>query len=176
MKKFKLMILFLVPVLLLFMNSCGEKENALLVQSDSMSRSESREMLPEWENYEIKGFSSGDTIYYKDFHEDDATTENLKVGVVITFYAPALKSLNTHRIVYVHETENGKVDYVITQGDYVAQTSPYLIAGSKRAEGMTESEINKYNYQLEASQSIETVSVSNIRGIVIRVECKSKNK
>ncbi len=135
----------------------------LSVQSDSMKRSDKFTILEEWSNYEIGGFEKGDLLKDSVFDKDDA--KNLKIGDVITFYDPSLKALNTHRIVYVHNV-NGNVDYVITQGDAKAQTDAYIVPGTKRAEGMTEEQINRYDYNLEASGAIENVKVENIKGIV----------
>ncbi len=136
----------------------------LSVQSDSMKRNENLNIPEEWKNYEIGGFETGDLLKDSVFDESDATTENLKVGVVITFYDTNLEALNTHRIVYVHETENGKVDSVITQGDFAAQTQPFLVYGKNT--DMSQEDISKYNYNLESTQVIQTVNIKNIRGIV----------
>ncbi len=141
----------------------------LSVQSDSMKRDVNKKMLDEWDNYEIGGFETGDLLKDSVFDEDDADTEHLKVGMVITFVFAKTSTervLNTHRIVEVHAIENGKVDYVITQGDAKAQEQPYLVAGTKKAEGMTDEQINNYNGLLSESHAIETVLVSNIRGVV----------
>ena len=138
----------------------------LSVQSDSMSRNENLEKPEEWSNYEIGGFDKGDLLKDSVFDVSDATTDNLKVGMVVTFYDSSLKALNTHRIVYVHVVDGNKVDYVITQGDKKAQLQPYAVAGTKSAAGMNDSEIATYNYTLEASGSVEHVQVSEIRGIV----------
>lgn len=138
----------------------------LSVQSDSMSRNDNLEKPEEWSNYEIGGFDKGDLLKDSVFDVSDATTDNLKVGMVVTFYDSSLKALNTHRIVYVHVVDGNKVDYVITQGDKKAQLQPYAVAGTKSAAGMDDSEIATYNYTLEASGSVEHVQVSEIRGIV----------
>ena len=136
----------------------------LSVQSDSMKRSESLQKPDEWANYEIGGFEKGDLLKDSVFDVDDAS--DLKVGMVVTYYDPSLKALNTHRIVYVHETNDNKVDYVITQGDARAQIQPYAVVGTKSAAGMTADEIASYNYTLEASGAVEHVQVDQIKGIV----------
>jgi len=136
----------------------------LSVQSDSMKRSSGLNELPEWKNYEIGGFEKGDLLKDSVFDKDDA--DNLKVGMVITFYDATLKALNTHRIVYVHNNDTGKVDYVITQGDARAQIQQYIVVGSEKAKTMTDDEINAYNYTLEGSGAVENVAVENIKGIV----------
>ncbi len=139
----------------------------LSVQSDSMKRSDKFNELEEWKDYEIGGFETGDLLKDSVFHENDA--DELKVGMVITFYGKlqgtSQNGLITHRIVDVNVV-NGAVQSVTTQGDAVAQLTPYIKAGSKRAEGMTEQEIALYNYNLEGAGSIENVELVNIRGIV----------
>jgi len=136
----------------------------LSVQSDSMKRSSNLKNLDEWDDYEIGGFEKGDLLKDSVFHTEDAN--ELKIGMVITFYDASLKGLNTHRIVYVHEKSDGNVDYVITQGDARAQIQAYVLPGTKRAEGMSDSEIASYDYQLESTGAIENVEITNIRGIV----------
>ena len=130
----------------------------LSVQSDSMKRSDKNTDLPEWADYSIGGFETGDLVVVKVFKE--STTKNLKVGDVITFYDAKLEALNTHRIVYINE--NGQS--VITQGDSKAEIQPF-----KKNDPFGE-ENGNYNYQLEASGAIETVSVSNIKGVVVNVK------
>ena len=139
----------------------------LSVQSDSMKRSDKFNELEEWKDYEIGGFETGDLLKDSVFHENDA--DELKVGMVITFYGKlqgtSQNGLITHRIVDVNVV-NGVVKSVTTQGDAVAQLTPYIKAGTKRAEGMTEQEIALHNYNLEGAGSIENVELVNIRGIV----------
>ena len=138
----------------------------LSVQSDSMKRSSNLSELEEWKDYEIGGFEKGDLLKDSVFDKDEADIEHIKVGMVITFYDSTLKALNTHRIVYVHDTGSGKVDYVITQGDARAQLQPYIVKGTKRSKDMTDEEIASYDYMLESSGAIENVRVENIKGIV----------
>ena len=130
----------------------------LSVQSDSMERDEKKTILPEWNNYEIGGFTTGDLLNVKTFSESDA--DKLKVGDVITFKwnINAKPVLNTHRIVDIHKNDDGQVDYVITQGDKVAQTAKYNPKASA-AEIYTQ-----YN-----SGIIENVSVEKIKGIVTSI-------
>ena len=139
----------------------------LSVQSDSMKRSDKFNELEEWKDYEIGGFETGDLLKDSVFHENDAY--ELKVGMVITFYGKlkgtTQNGLITHRIVDVNVV-NGSIQSVTTQGDAVAQLTPYIKAGSKRAEGMTEKEIALYNYNLEGAGSIENVELTSIKGIV----------
>ena len=139
----------------------------LSVQSDSMKRSSKLKELEEWKDYEIGGFETGDLLKDSVFDTDDS--KDLKVGMVITFYGKlagtSTNGLITHRIVDVNVV-NGAVTSVTTQGDAVAQLTPYIKAGTKRAEGMTEQEIALHNYNLEGTGSIENVELANIKGIV----------
>ncbi|MCR5112631.1 MAG: hypothetical protein K6A63_01700 [Acholeplasmatales bacterium] len=130
-----------------------------------MKRSDSLADPEEWKDYSIGGFEKGDLLKDSVFKQKNADTKHLKIGMVITFYDSSLESLNTHRIVYVHSDDNGKVDYVITQGDARAELQPYQLV----TDDMTEDEAfaaNAYNYQLEGSGAIENVLVTNIKGVV----------
>ena len=133
----------------------------LSVQSDSMKRNEERNMLDEWSDYEIGGFSKGDLLTVNVFKDSDC--KNLKVGDVITFVVKDLNNgaggLNTHRIVYISDD----LKSVITQGDARAQLTPFI------KDNPFEGENANYNYQLEASGAIENVEVENIKGVVTGV-------
>lgn len=125
-------------------------KGVLSVQSNSMKRSEQLADLPEWNDYKIGEFDRGDLLYVDIFNKKD--TSSLKVGDVITFYDANLESLNTHRIVYIHE--NGVS--VITQGDAKAESQRFN----------KEDPLGDYNALLELSGAIETVTVDQIRGVV----------
>lgn len=129
----------------------------LSVKTDSMKRSPNYPEREEWKDYAIGGFQEGDLLTDRVFNE--TTTENLKVGDVITFVfnKDGQNVLNTHRIVFI--SPDGKS--VVTQGDARAQIQPYDTSGTTEAA--------KYNYQLESSGAIESVSVENIRGVVVGV-------
>ncbi len=126
----------------------------LSVQSDSMKRSDKNEDLPEWADYSIGGFETGDLVVVKVFK--GSTTKNLEVGDVITFYDTALEALNTHRIVYIHESGTS----VITQGDKEAEYQPFD----------KNDPLGTYNGQLEMTHATQTVGVENIKGIVVNVK------
>ena len=129
----------------------------LSVQSNSMERDETKKdkWPTAWANYEIGEINTGDLVNAKTFSESDA--DKLKVGDVITFAGSVNgnNALITHRIVDIHKID-GKVDYVITQGDKIAQESDYTKYSA--AEKM----INK-------GQTFEEVFVAKIRGIVTSI-------
>ena len=127
----------------------------LSVQSSSMQRDETKEQRPEWANYEIKGINKGDLVLVKTF---SGTASDLKVGDVITWFDSSIGSagaLNTHRIVYINAEEN----YVIAQGDRIAQTSPFDVNNPT----------SYYNYTLEANGAIQNVTISAIQGVTTGV-------
>lgn len=129
----------------------------LSVQTDSMERSDELDDLEEWSEYKIKDINKGDLVYVTKFTKSDC--RSLKVGDVITFYDDELESLNTHRIVYINEN----YDSVITQGDKSAEVRAY------RKDDPFSSENAQYNAQLEQEGAVETVNVSEIRGVVTGV-------
>lgn len=128
----------------------------LSVQTDSMERSDKLGDLEEWSEYKIQEINKGDLVYVTKFTKSDC--QSLKVGDVITFYDDELESLNTHRIVYIMEDSKS----VITQGDKSAELRPY-----KKDDPFGENA--QYNAQLEQDGAVETVNVSNIRGVVTGV-------
>lgn len=157
---FYAVIVFLFLFSLMNINSGGKGgipnifgKGYLSVQSDSMTRSDSLDDLPQWSEYKVKDFSKGDLIYVDIFSAK--TTKTLNVGDVVTFYDSSLEALNTHRIVYINE--DGKT--IITQGDAKAEVQPFDSSNP----------MSDYNGRLEMSGAIETVSVDQIRGVVTGV-------
>lgn len=140
----------------------------LNVQSNSMKRDENKIIYPEWNNYSIKGFSEGDLINVDVV--DQNSVNNLKVGDVITFRwkIGSTKILNTHRIVYVHKDANGKVDYVDTQGDMVAQEKKYNENWSEAEKLTNIAYYNSNNLGLERTVA-EHVDASMVLGRVTGV-------
>lgn len=128
----------------------------LSVQSDSMERDPTKKIYPEWETYEIGGFSKGDLLNVKTFDKNDA--ETLKIGDVITYQwtINGEAALNTHRIVHIHRDSSNNIDYFVTQGDKIAQTTKYdpTLTGVM-AEAL--------------SSTYEAVRVGQIKGVVTSV-------
>ena len=160
-------VIFYLIIIALFifalMNIRGGKTNFpnifgrgfLSVQSSSMERSPDKNQPAEWANYEIKEIKKGDLVFVKTF---SGKVEDLKVGDVVTWYDSSIGStgaLNTHRIVYINAQEK----YIIAQGDYIAQTSPFD----------KNDPTSYYNYTLEASGAIQNVSVEAILGVTTGV-------
>ena len=125
----------------------------LSVQTESMERSKEVEDLPEWKDYKIKNINKGDLITVNIFK--GKTVKKLKVGDVITFYDSKLEGLNTHRIVYINEEEN----YVIAQGDKVAEYTPFD----------KQNPFSEENGKLEIYGDTQHVSVSDIKAVVTGV-------
>ena len=160
-------VLFYLVILTLFLfalaNIRGGKDNIpnlfgrgfLSVQTSSMQRDPNKQQREEWTKYEIGGINQGDLVLVKTF---SGTVNDLKVGDVVTWYDSSIGNqggLNTHRIVYINVEQN----YVIAQGDRVAQTSPYD----------TNDPASIYNQSLEATGAIQNVSVKSILGVTTGV-------
>lgn len=131
----------------------------LSVQSDSMERDETKkDKWPKaWENYKIGEINTGDLVNVDVFNKNDAS--KLKVGDVITFVGTVKGStaLVTHRIVAIRQDSNGEYIFT-TQGDNIAQTSPY---------NPNASDAEKYIGQ--SSGLFEEVQATAIRGVVTSV-------
>ena len=129
----------------------------LSVQSDSMQRDEKKTIYPEWNTYEIGGFTTGDLLNVKTFNKSDA--DKLKVGDVITFKwnINGRPVLNTHRIVEVFKVD-GVIDHFVTQGDKMAQTIRYKSDAS-----------NAEMTNWENNDIIQIVKPDNIVGVVTSV-------
>ena len=126
-------IFYLIILLLLFwsiMNINAGSSNGgfpnifgrgfLSVQSNSMTRDKSfgvsDELQKEYDDYAIGEFAKGDLLHDTVFNINDF--DNLKVGDVITFYDSDIKSLNSHRIVYLTKDSEGHTETLTVQGDY----------------------------------------------------------
>lgn len=126
----------------------------LSVQTESMERDDNpNNDVIGWADYKIGEINVGDLVYVNKFKGKDAS--KLKIGDVITFYDSDLEALNTHRIVFITDDKSS----VITQGDNKAETVPFDATDP----------FGTYNGQLDLSGSIETVSVSDIKGVVTGV-------
>lgn len=108
----------------------------LAVQSDSMTKVDGLEI----------SFEKGDLIYAKKLSSKEKM--NLEVGQVIVYYDENLRSLNTHRIVYVLGDEDNKVYF--TQGNKAYSYRPF---DSEKLE-------NNYGFN-----DYETVQIEMIRGL-----------
>lgn len=123
----------------------------LSVQTNSMERNDKeQDDVAEWANYKIGEINVGDLVWVTKFTKDDCSS--LKVGDVITFYDSELEALNTHRIVYIAEDNLS----VITQGDNKAELVPFDMSDP----------LGIYNGQLDLQGDVETVGVSQIKGVV----------
>jgi len=158
---FYLVIIFLFLFSLMNINSGGKGgipnlfgKGMLSVQSDSMERNDiAEDDVPGWENYKIKDIKKNDLVYVDVVSLK--SVKSLKVGDVITFYDNRLQALNTHRVVYVNVEEN----YVIAQGDKVAQMTPFD----------TTDPAGTYNGQLEIYGDIQHVAANQIKAKVTGV-------
>ncbi len=163
MKEVKTYVLLLIfSIFAIFsLSGCNDGLISLEIKSDSMLRDSRLEDLPEWKDYSIKDFGSGDIVKYKEITEDNIST--LKVGDVIVFkrVVNGNQALITHRIVSTMNTSNGSV--FVTQGDKIAQTNPY-----------NDNLDAKDKYIMESVGIYEVVSQELIIGIVISVEYKNK--
>ena len=138
----------------------------LSVQSDSMNRDAVKNPTvshPEWDDYKIGGFASGDLLNANTF--DKGQANNLKMGDVIVFRWTINNEskLNTHRIVYVHRDETtNNVDYVLTQGDYAALSN-------MTAYNINEPLDSTNNTMKIMNGNVENVSVDKIVGVITGV-------
>ncbi len=132
-----------------------ETTKTYTVVTDSMKWNDELAPLPEWEDYEIKGFSSGDKIVVS------TTYDELKIGDVITYqiYSDSVgkKITNTSRIVDILSDSS---TYVV-EDDRIAQQTPYRTTYG-----------NSYIYDLETSGKVTFVNSNNIIGKVTKVEYK----
>lgn len=135
----------------------------LSVQSDSMKRDENKKVYPEWENYEVGGFVTGDLLNVKTFSESDA--DKLKIGDVITFKCviKGKPALNSHRIVDIIKVDN-KVVTVVTQGDWVAQNYTKYNKDWTPAEKMSYSQT-----AVNDNYIFESVAIDSVVGVVTSV-------
>ena len=148
----------------------------LTVSSNSMSHynydaqgNKTTEKENLWTEYKVGGFTTEDLLFADVFNDKDAS--NLKVGDVITFYQENIdgngkKGLNTHRIVAIANNKTA----VITEGDAQYYTRPYQVILDSDSDAVKQQKAN-YNYILENERPsvIQTVNVSNIRGVVTGV-------
>ena len=157
-----LLFIFGFVFVLLSLASCSNNTLKLKVLSDSMARDENKYMLPEWDNYEIKGFASQDILEYIEL--DDEGIQNLKIGDVIVFMGNVggQKAEISHRIVDIRKDSQNNLIFV-TQGDKIAQYDSY----NKNA-----SDTDKY---IQLSSGIyEEIAKESIIGKVVSVIYKNK--
>ncbi len=158
----------------------------LNVLSDSMNH-DGKEALDEWDGTDIEdGFAKGDLLFAKTFSSE--TADDLKVGDVVVFATKVNNeaALVTHRIVFITSDKKS----VVTQGDAraleISATAvggaripyAYITPGSKReadykSKGMTDEDIETFNYTLGANEYTEVIPVGSIRGIATSVSVGS---
>lgn len=167
MKYIKAFILMLVGILSFSLTACNntnktetnntEQNTTKIynVQTDSMKWSDEYSLLPEWENYEIKGFGVGDRLYVSTEYDE------LKIGDVITYkkYSDVTDQqiINTSRIVDILSDSS---TYVV-EDDRTSQQYPY------RKGDLA------YIFELENMDKISYVSSSIIIGKVTKVKYKN---
>lgn len=146
----------------------------LTVSSNSMSHynydaqgNKTTEKENLWTEYKVGGFTTEDLLFADVFNGSDAS--GLKVGDVITFFDNDIdghgkKGLNTHRIVDIALDLRS----VTTEGDAQYYSMPYqVILDTDTADVKAEkSQTNKTYADLKV---IQTVAISNIRGVITGV-------
>ena len=130
----------------------------LSVQSDSMSKK--GDLPSQYNDYDVKSFSSGDLLKVKMLN--DKQKKELKVGDVITFWDTKLEEFNTHRIVYMSKDANGNMTSISLQGDFSVSVKGTVF-------DPTDSEHADVMLGLEQSGDIQTFSVDNMDNIKAKV-------